>query len=55
MRPLNKEQCHYINGTCFNGCDSGYYGGKCKKGNGCKAKIELFFNFHGKNDKNNKE
>lgn len=23
------EQCHHINGTCINGCESGYQGPKC--------------------------
>lgn len=44
---LNNEQCHYINGTCFNGCDSGYYGRECKKGNVIKRVIlKKKFNFH---------
>nr|XP_034321253.1 multiple epidermal growth factor-like domains protein 10 [Crassostrea gigas] len=25
----DKEQCHYINCTCFNGCDDGYQGSDC--------------------------
>lgn len=28
----HSEQCHHINGTCSNGCDSGYQGDKCDKG-----------------------
>lgn len=28
----DKEQCHYINGTCFNGCDDGYQGSDCTQG-----------------------
>lgn len=28
----DKEQCHYINGTCFNGCDDGYQGNDCTQG-----------------------
>lgn len=30
---LDKKQCHYINGTCSNGCDSGYQGSHCTEGN----------------------
>lgn len=30
---LEKEQCHYINGTCPKGCDSGYHGSDCTRGN----------------------
>lgn len=30
---LKKEQCHYINATCSNGCDSGYRGSECTQGN----------------------
>lgn len=26
------EQCHNINGTCINGCDSGYKGFNCTEG-----------------------
>lgn len=48
---LNKEQCHYINGTCLNGCDSGYYGSECKEGNGCSAKMESVFQSSGENIK----
>lgn len=29
---LDNNQCHYINGSCFNGCDSGYKGVDCKQG-----------------------
>lgn len=25
----NNEQCHHVNGSCMNGCDSGFYGTKC--------------------------
>lgn len=28
----NKEQCHHVNGSCLNGCDSGYYGTRCDIG-----------------------
>nr|XP_034322173.1 scavenger receptor class F member 1-like [Crassostrea gigas] len=28
---LDNKQCHYINGSCFNGCDSGYKGIDCKQ------------------------
>lgn len=52
---LNKEQCHNINGTCLNGCDSGYYGSECTEGNCCKAKLEFNFNLQGKMLKINKE
>lgn len=30
---LGSEQCHHINGTCMNGCASGYEGELCRKGN----------------------
>lgn len=30
---LAREQCHHINGTCMNGCDSGYQGSSCTEGN----------------------
>nr|XP_034321234.1 multiple epidermal growth factor-like domains protein 10 isoform X2 [Crassostrea gigas] len=26
---LKNEQCHHLNGTCFNGCMSGFMGSKC--------------------------
>lgn len=26
------EQCHHINGTCMNGCDSGFHGLLCTDG-----------------------
>lgn len=29
----DKKQCNNINGTCPNGCDSGYQGSHCTKGN----------------------
>lgn len=29
---FRSEQCHHINGTCLNGCDSGYQGLPCTKG-----------------------
>lgn len=29
---LGSEQCHHINGTCLNGCASGYEGELCTKG-----------------------
>lgn len=29
---LDSDQCHHINGTCISGCDSGYQGIKCLKG-----------------------
>ncbi|XP_062605891.1 multiple epidermal growth factor-like domains protein 10 [Saccostrea cucullata] len=29
---LNLEQCHQVNGTCFKGCDKGFYGEWCTKG-----------------------
>lgn len=29
---LDYTQCHHINGTCFDGCDSGYKGVLCKTG-----------------------
>lgn len=30
---LRGEPCHHINGTCMDGCDSGYFGILCTKGN----------------------
>lgn len=30
---LGFEQCQHINGTCMNGCASGYEGELCTKGN----------------------
>ena len=29
---VNGEQCHYINGTCLNGCDRGFQGLECNQG-----------------------
>lgn len=29
---FESKQCHYINGTCMNGCDNGYQGFQCNKG-----------------------
>lgn len=29
---LKLEQCHHINGTCMNGCASGYKGSRCTEG-----------------------
>lgn len=29
---LGYKQCHNINGSCFDGCDSGYKGILCKRG-----------------------
>ena len=29
---LNDEQCHHINGSCLNGCASGYRGINCTEG-----------------------
>ena len=26
------EQCHHVTGSCPNGCDAGFHGGKCDKG-----------------------
>lgn len=42
------EQCHNMNGTCMNGCDSGYNGLNCKEGNfivyiATKKNIPRFF------------
>lgn len=31
-RCFKSEQCHNINGTCMNGCDSGYKGFNCTEG-----------------------
>ena len=35
---LNKEQCHVINGSCLNGCDSDYWGDQCTQ---CKKNVHL--------------
>lgn len=32
---LESEKCHHINGTCINGCDSGYEGSICMEGRLC--------------------
>lgn len=29
---VKSEQCNHINGTCMNGCDSGYEGLNCTAG-----------------------
>ena len=29
---FNDGQCHHINGSCLNGCDSGYHGINCTYG-----------------------
>lgn len=29
---LDSAQCHHVNGTCMNGCASGYGGFKCTDG-----------------------
>lgn len=29
---LESAQCHHVNGTCMNGCASGYRGFKCTDG-----------------------
>ena len=29
---VGKEQCHHVNGSCFNGCKPGYKGIMCTKG-----------------------
>ena len=28
---FENEQCHFINGTCLNGCSNGYWGDGCEK------------------------
>lgn len=30
---LGYAQCHYLNGSCLQGCDSGFQGELCKTGN----------------------
>ena len=30
---LNNKQCNHINGSCLNGCESGYSGTNCTEGN----------------------
>lgn len=30
---LHSVQCNHINGTCMDGCDSGFQGSKCTEGN----------------------
>lgn len=29
---LSEQQCNHINGTCTNGCETGYYSDRCKRG-----------------------
>ena len=29
---VDQNDCHHINGTCFNGCKEGYMGNLCKTG-----------------------
>ena len=29
---VDKKPCHYVNGTCMNGCERGYQGMQCKTG-----------------------
>lgn len=39
---LKNEQCHHLNGTCFNGCMSGFMGSECIEGsnfNGVASEI----------------
>lgn len=47
---LGLEQCHHINGTCMNGCDSGYESELCTKGktsysNHSRKTLHFDFNF----------
>lgn len=30
---INQTHCYYVNGTCLEGCDTGYLGDKCVDGN----------------------
>ena len=39
---LNNDQCDPINGSCLNGCDSGYHGTKCKEGINKIMKLSYF-------------
>ena len=36
----DNEACHHINGSCLTGCDRGYYGQRCEKGNFVLSFIE---------------
>ena len=38
---VKEEQCDHVNGTCMNGCDSGYFGTLCDKGI-LKIKTDFF-------------
>lgn len=29
----NQTGCHYVNGICYEGCDTGYLGDRCVDGN----------------------
>lgn len=31
-RCISSEPCHHINGTCMNGCESGFHGWNCTEG-----------------------
>lgn len=37
---VDNEACHYINGSCMKGCEKGYYGQQCDKGNSLLAFYE---------------
>lgn len=30
---INQTHCHYVNGTCLEGCGPGYLGQRCDEGN----------------------
>lgn len=38
---LESVKCHHINGTCINGCDSGYQGSHCTEGEHSKIYIHI--------------
>lgn len=40
---INQTHCHYVNGTCFEGCGSGYLGDKCVDGN-AESHVSILFN-----------
>lgn len=38
----DSEQCQHINGTCMNGCDTGYKGFKCIESRNNVSRIVIF-------------
>lgn len=40
---VKKEPCHYLNGTCPNGCDDGYQGNECVDGRHIPKRYCIFY------------